>query len=117
MMTNSDPVLIDQIALQEFERTAIRRLIRKLDRRLLPYLLLIEIGSYINWISTGKCVRLQLFIDGNSFSGHAKLMNIEKALKLALCDIEWSISLFFLAYVSERHELMEYFSPNVLCFS
>lgn len=46
--------IVDQILQQKFEKVAIRRLIRKLDWRLLPYMLLIEIGSYINRTSIGK---------------------------------------------------------------
>jgi len=53
MATNNNNV-IDQITQQKFEKVAIRRLIRKLDWRLLPFMLLIEIGSYINRISTGR---------------------------------------------------------------
>lgn len=52
MVTNSTPV-IDQTTRQKFEKIAIHRLIRKLDWRLLPFMVLIEIGSYINRISTG----------------------------------------------------------------
>ena len=46
--------VIDQTDLQRFEKIAVHRLIRKLDRRLLPYMFFIEIASYINRISTGK---------------------------------------------------------------
>ncbi len=53
MATNNNNV-IDQTTQQQFEKVAIRRLIRKLDWRLLPFMLLIEIGSYINRISTGR---------------------------------------------------------------
>ena len=53
MMTNNI-FFIDGEGLPEFEKNATRRLIRKLDRRILPCMLLIEIGSYLNWISTGR---------------------------------------------------------------
>ena len=49
-----DIPMVDQTNLGKFEKIAIRCLIKKLDWRLLPYMLLIEIGSYINRISIGR---------------------------------------------------------------
>lgn len=53
-MTGNNIFAINQEALQKFEGIAIRRLIQKLDWRILPCMLLIEVGSYLNWISTGR---------------------------------------------------------------
>ena len=94
---------IDQTLLQKFQRIAIHRLIRKLDYRLLPYLWLIEIASYVNRISTGRNVPLAFSIPNNYHSGHATLMDIEHDLHLELNEIEWSVSLFFLAYVNKEY--------------
>jgi hypothetical protein len=46
--------IIDQASQQKFEEIAIRCLVRKLDWRLIPFMLLIEVVSYINRISTGR---------------------------------------------------------------
>ncbi len=46
--------VIDEATQQQFEEIAIRRLIRKLDWRLIPLMVLIEVVSYINRISSGR---------------------------------------------------------------
>jgi hypothetical protein len=46
--------IIDQTIKQQFEKNAIRRLVRKLDMRIVPFMFLITIGSYINRVSMGK---------------------------------------------------------------
>lgn len=46
--------IVDQVQLQNFEKIAIHLLIRKLDWRIIPYMFLIEMGSYINRISIGS---------------------------------------------------------------
>jgi hypothetical protein len=48
------PVISQNID-QKFRATAIRRLVWKLDRRLIPFLVLLEISSYINRLSIGMC--------------------------------------------------------------
>jgi hypothetical protein len=40
-----------------------------------------------------------LFIIANTLLGHAKLMGIGSDLKLSQSEINWAVSLFFLAYV------------------
>ncbi len=45
--------VIDEETQQKFEKVAIRRLVRKLDWRLVPFMFLLEMGSYINRISCG----------------------------------------------------------------
>jgi hypothetical protein len=45
--------VIDEEIQQKFEKVAIRRLVRKLDWRLVPFMFLLEMGSYINRISCG----------------------------------------------------------------
>lgn len=59
-VTNSI-VDIDQNEQERFYTSAIRRLVRKLDRRLLPFLVLLEISSFINQVSMGTAFSLQLF--------------------------------------------------------
>jgi hypothetical protein len=46
--------IIDEETQQKFEKVAIRRLVRKLDWRLVPFMLLLEIGSYIHRVSFGR---------------------------------------------------------------
>jgi hypothetical protein len=45
--------VIDEETQQKFEKVAIRRLVRKLDWRLVPFMFLLEMGSYINRVSCG----------------------------------------------------------------
>jgi hypothetical protein len=98
MATENIPV-IDQKAQQKFEKIAIRRLIRKLDRRILTFMCLLEIASYINRVSIGKYLSLQSSILNYILLGHAQLMGIEAYLNLSQNESNWSISLFYLAYV------------------
>jgi hypothetical protein len=44
---------IDQSAEQRFRAEAIRRLVSKLDRRLIPFLFILEMSSYLNRNSIG----------------------------------------------------------------
>jgi hypothetical protein len=53
MLTDNIPV-IDENTKKEYEKIAIRRLVRKLDKRLIPFLFLLEMESYINRISIGR---------------------------------------------------------------
>ncbi len=46
--------VIDEATQRKFEEIAIRRLVRKLDWRLIPFIVLIEMGSYINRTSVGR---------------------------------------------------------------
>ena len=48
--------VINQNAEQQFKVVAIHRLVRKLDIRLLPFLVTLEMSSYINRTSTGMCL-------------------------------------------------------------
>jgi hypothetical protein len=51
--------IIDEKTKQQFEKIATRRLVRKLDRRIIPFMCLLEMGSYINRASIGKYLPLQ----------------------------------------------------------
>ncbi|CAF1100666.1 unnamed protein product [Adineta steineri] len=97
VITENIPV-IDQENQQKFLEIAIRRLIRKLDRRLLPYLYLLELASYI--------IRTNI--------GHATLMGINDDLHLSQSQSEWAVSLYFLAYLIFEMPnilLMRYLGP------
>jgi hypothetical protein len=45
--------IIDQNSEQKFRAVAIRRLVWKLDRRLIPFLFVLEMSSYLNRNSIG----------------------------------------------------------------
>ena len=94
--------VIDQADLPRFEKVAVHRLIRKLDRRLLPYMFLIEIASCINRISTGRTVSVIVLSFDNFHLGHVKLMDISIDLNATETDDKWSISLFYCGYVSKQ---------------
>jgi hypothetical protein len=46
--------IFDQKAREQFEKKAIRRLIRKLDLRIVPFIFVLEMGAYINRVSIGR---------------------------------------------------------------
>jgi hypothetical protein len=50
---NETPI-IDQNTLQQFEKIANHRLVRKLDKRIIPFMFLHEMGSYMNRVSVGR---------------------------------------------------------------
>ena len=55
-MAETVPVrVINQDAEQELHKIAIRYLVRKLDRRLLPLIIVLEISSFINRVTIGVC--------------------------------------------------------------
>jgi hypothetical protein len=85
--------------LQQFEKCAIRRLVRKLDRRIIPFMCLLEVGSYLNRVSIGRYFSFQSSISDNVVLGHAELMGINTDLNLSISESNWAISLFYLAYV------------------
>jgi hypothetical protein len=94
---------VDQNTEQQFRAVAIRQLISKLDRRLIPFLFLLEMSSYINRNSLGMYFWIKsLFIIDDTFAGYAKLMGIEKDLHMSSSETDWAISIFFLAYVREN---------------
>ncbi len=64
-LTDNIPV-IDENKKKEYEKLAIRRLVRKLDRRLIPFLFLLEMESYMNRMSIGRELWFDLFIIGNT---------------------------------------------------
>jgi hypothetical protein len=110
-MTMNNIPIIDQ----KFEKIAIRRLVRKLDRRIIPFMCLLEAASYINRVSIGRYLSLESSISDNTLLGYAELMDIKGDQNSSKClsqplsypfsqplsqsEINWSVSLFFLAYV------------------
>jgi hypothetical protein len=64
---------------------------------------ILEMASYINRISVGTFLSFQSSITNKIFLGHAKLMGIENDLNLSKSQSNWSISLFFMAYVRKLH--------------
>jgi hypothetical protein len=46
--------IVDEKTQQKFEKIAIRRLVRKLDCRLIPFMFLLEAGSYLNRATLDK---------------------------------------------------------------
>jgi hypothetical protein len=93
--------IIDQNTEQQFNTIGIRHLIWKLDRRLIPFLVLLEMSSYINRTNTGMCLFGNSIIDDRAHLGHAKLMGFDTDLRMSQSESNWAVSLFFLAYVRE----------------
>jgi hypothetical protein len=98
-------VVVDQEHLAHNHARTFRSIIWKLDKRLIPFLFLLEFSSYINRISIGtfylllfRPARFHLFELGN-----VKSNGLEKDLNLSKSDDNWTISLFFLALVSKQH--------------
>jgi hypothetical protein len=97
-------IIVDEDTLKNEHSDAVRRLIRKLDRRLIPFLVLLELSSFINRISMGMWYSFFFLILTKLADllkiGHAKLDDIAEDLHLSTGEDNWAISLFFLAYVS-----------------
>ncbi len=53
-ITINDTPIIDSNTQQQFEKNATHRLVRKLDKRIIPFMFLHEMGSYINRVSVGR---------------------------------------------------------------
>jgi hypothetical protein len=53
-LTKGTIPIVDQKEQEEFEKVAIRRLVRKLDWRLIPFMFLLEATSFMNRVSIGK---------------------------------------------------------------
>lgn len=53
--------ITDEKTMQQFEKNAIRRLVRKLDWRIIPLMSLIELASAFNRFGIGKYLRFQSF--------------------------------------------------------
>jgi hypothetical protein len=103
LMSRENGPMIDETIQKEFEKIATRQIIRKLDRRIIPFMFILEMASYINRISVGTFLSFQSSIRNKIFLGHAKLMGIENDLNLSKSQSNWSISLFFMAYVRKLH--------------
>ncbi len=95
--------IIDQTVKQQFEKNAIRRLVRKLDWRLIPFMFLLEMASYVNRVSIGKYSAFYTSISDSNLLGHATLMGINSDLNLSESESNWSVSIFFLALVRKIH--------------
>ena len=103
MVTINGDHAIDQNTEQQFRAKAIRCLVSKLDRRLIPFLVILEMSSYLNRNSIGMYSEIKsVFIIGDTFAGHAKLMGIETDLHMSRTESDWAISIFFLAYVRKH---------------
>ena len=86
---------LDQTVEQQFKTVAIRRLTRKLDRRLLPFLVLSQMISFVDRANIGTHFSIQwpFFID-QIFIGHKKLMGIQKVLQMSRSERDWFMSMF-----------------------
>ncbi|ORX90015.1 hypothetical protein K493DRAFT_149283, partial [Basidiobolus meristosporus CBS 931.73] len=60
-----------------------KALVRKLDRRLIPFLALLYLCSFLDRVNIGN----------------AKLAHIDQDLALTGAEYNWSLSIFFIGYV------------------
>ncbi len=98
-LTKDTIPIVDQKEQEEFEKIAIRSLVRRLDWRLIPFMFPLEATSYMNRVSIGRYLLLESSIIDNTLLGYVKLMGIESDLNLSPSESDWGISIFFLAYV------------------
>lgn len=110
---------IDQNSEQKFKAVAIRRLVSKLDRRLIPFLFVLEMSSYINRNSIGMYfwIKWLLIIEDYTIIGHAKLMGIEADLHMSRSESDLAISIFFVAYVRKYIGELWDILTHFFCFS
>ena len=90
---------INQNDEKRFYTAAIRRLVRKLDWRLLPFIILLQISSSINLVTIGMCFCFESFVINNGLLGHAKLMAIQTDLNMTDLEYNLAISVFYIAKV------------------
>ena len=89
---------------------AIRALLWKLDKHLIPFLTLLELFSFLNRINIGKYNEsyimsftqediIQYF---DLFLGNAKIAGIDNALNLTQEESSWAVSFYFIGFVSKN---------------
>lgn len=93
---------------EQANTNAIRRLVRKLDRRLLPFLSLLEIVSVLNRASIGMLFSLELFVSNNIRSVHAAVMGIKIDLHMSDAESNWVTILYYIPRVRKS------FSENLM---
>jgi hypothetical protein len=91
--------IIDQNDKKQFYQDATHRLIRKLDRRLVPFLLILELSSFINLVNMGMCFSFRSSIIDDVPPGNAKLMGIQNDLHMSDSEWNWALSLGYMGYV------------------
>jgi MFS family permease len=81
---------------------AFSRLIWKLDRRLIPFLALLEINRFGFQVAIGLILIFFLMFHNihQVLTGHAHRTTFKKDLELTTEQVNWATSAFFLAYVS-----------------
>ncbi len=89
----------DQDTEQRRMSNAIRRLIRKLDLRLIPFIVVLEVSSSVNRNCIGMCYSFEFFIANNIHLEHAQLMGFQSDLGMSKSESRWATAIFFLAYV------------------
>ncbi|KAG1139166.1 hypothetical protein G6F37_009941 [Rhizopus arrhizus] len=81
---NNDASFVEELENLSSERKALTsKLVRKLDRRILPLLCILYLLSYID----------------RSNIGNAKLGGLEADLNMSKSDYKWSLSIFYFSYV------------------
>jgi hypothetical protein len=99
---------IDPVAAQRAEKT----ILRKIDLKLLPMLVLLYFFIYLNRMSIGtKRIELHVMHSEDVLlffcTGMAYLLGLYKHLKLTMPQYNWAISIFFVSYVSRKNKVEE----------
>ncbi|KXN73679.1 MFS general substrate transporter [Conidiobolus coronatus NRRL 28638] len=83
--TKSDDIELPEIQAtnEEFDETRVKKLIRKVDLRLLPYLTLLYLFSFLDRVNIG----------------FARVYRMEEELHLTPDQYSWTLSIFFVGYV------------------
>ena len=93
---------LDQNNEQTFKAVAIRRLIWKLDRRLLPFLFFLEMIAFTDRASIGMHFFVGwLLLFGQLVVGHVQIMGIHIDMQMSPIHQYWFVSIFYLAYVKK----------------
>ena len=97
-----DNQILDQNTEQKFKAVAIRRLIWKLDRRLLPFLFFLEMIAFTDRASIGMHFFVGwLLLFGQLVVGHVQIMGIHIDMQMSPIHQYWFVSIFYLAYVKK----------------
>ncbi|KAJ9081890.1 hypothetical protein DSO57_1010100 [Entomophthora muscae] len=89
-----------QVARVEMSKEEEKQLVRRMDLRLIPFLALLFVFSFLDRVNIG----------------HARIYDLEKALHLTSSQYSWAISIFFIGYVMfevPSNLMMKKTSPRV----
>ncbi|KXN73676.1 MFS general substrate transporter, partial [Conidiobolus coronatus NRRL 28638] len=72
-----------EVASEDFDEIRVKKLIRKVDLRLLPYITILYLFSFLDRVNIG----------------YARVYRMEEELHLTQAQYSWTLSIFFVGYI------------------